>query len=186
MPVAVMGAVGTEADPSPVAHMRAAVESGHPGHRPVGPDPEPSAAGRVQMRRCSCETCSSFACLISLFDRLPSPRGRYCANRTRPEIWRRLVGNNFMTTGKILELGRGLATFISVLLARAGRGKPGARGVALPAAPAGREVIGRGPDVLYVRFQREGQLISVPPHLPRLLPGLARWTSAPAPTADSI
>jgi hypothetical protein len=84
------------------------------------------------------------------------------------------------------RLGRGLATFISVLLARAGRGKPGARGVALPAAPAGREVIGRGPDVLYVRFQREGQLISVPPHLPRLLPGLARWTSAPAPTADSI
>ena len=48
------------------------------------------------------------------------------------------------------------------------------------------EVVGRGPDVLYVRFQGEGQLISVPPHLLRLLPGLARWTSAPAPTADSI
>ena len=43
------------------------------------------------------------------------------------------------------------------------------------------EVVGRGPDVLYVRFQGEGQLISVPPHLLRLLPGLARWTSAPAP-----
>lgn len=32
------------------------------------------------------------------------------------------------------------------------------------------QVLGRGPDVLYVRFQGEGQLISVPPHLLRLLP----------------
>jgi hypothetical protein len=32
------------------------------------------------------------------------------------------------------------------------------------------QVVGRGPDVLYVRFQGEGQLISVPPQLLRLLP----------------
>lgn len=33
------------------------------------------------------------------------------------------------------------------------------------------EVIGRGPDVLYVRFAGEGQMaISVAPHLVRLLP----------------
>ncbi|MGH3711252.1 MAG: hypothetical protein ACRDRQ_24800 [Pseudonocardiaceae bacterium] len=32
------------------------------------------------------------------------------------------------------------------------------------------EVLGRGPGVLYVRFQDEGQLISVPPQLVRLLP----------------
>lgn len=30
-------------------------------------------------------------------------------------------------------------------------------------------VLGRGPDVLYVRFAREGQLISVPPELLRVL-----------------
>ena len=32
------------------------------------------------------------------------------------------------------------------------------------------EVLGRGPDVLYVRFEGEGQLIGVPPPLVRLLP----------------
>jgi hypothetical protein len=32
------------------------------------------------------------------------------------------------------------------------------------------QVLGRGPDVLYVRFASEGQLISVPPELLRLLP----------------
>ncbi|MDQ2792141.1 MAG: hypothetical protein M3Y73_21470 [Actinomycetota bacterium] len=32
------------------------------------------------------------------------------------------------------------------------------------------EVLGRGPDQLYVRFAGEGQLISVPPRLLRLLP----------------
>lgn len=32
------------------------------------------------------------------------------------------------------------------------------------------EVVGRGPDVLYVRFEGEGQVISVPPQLVRLLP----------------
>jgi hypothetical protein len=32
------------------------------------------------------------------------------------------------------------------------------------------EVLGRGPDQLYVRFAGEGQLISVPPQLLRLLP----------------
>jgi hypothetical protein len=31
------------------------------------------------------------------------------------------------------------------------------------------EVLGRGPDVLYVRFEGEGQLIGVPPPLVRLL-----------------
>jgi hypothetical protein len=84
------------------------------------------------------------------------------------------------------RLGRGLATLSLFCWFEQVAEKHGATGVVLPAVPAGREVIGRGPDVLYVRFQREGQLISVPPHLPRLLPDLARWTSAPAPTADSI
>jgi hypothetical protein len=32
------------------------------------------------------------------------------------------------------------------------------------------EVLGRGPDVLYVRFEGEGQLIGMPPLLVRLLP----------------
>jgi hypothetical protein len=32
------------------------------------------------------------------------------------------------------------------------------------------QVLGRGPDVLYVRFAGERQLISVPPELLRLLP----------------
>lgn len=32
------------------------------------------------------------------------------------------------------------------------------------------EVLGRGPDVLYVRFEGEGQLIGVAPALVRLLP----------------
>jgi hypothetical protein len=32
------------------------------------------------------------------------------------------------------------------------------------------QVVGRGPDVLYVRFEGEGQLISVPPQILRLLP----------------
>lgn len=32
------------------------------------------------------------------------------------------------------------------------------------------EVVGRGSDVLYVRFQGSNQLISTPPHLLRLLP----------------
>jgi hypothetical protein len=32
------------------------------------------------------------------------------------------------------------------------------------------QVLGHGPDVLYVRFQGERQLISVPPRLLRLLP----------------
>jgi hypothetical protein len=32
------------------------------------------------------------------------------------------------------------------------------------------QILGRGPDVLYVRFQGEGQLISLPPQLLRLLP----------------
>jgi hypothetical protein len=32
------------------------------------------------------------------------------------------------------------------------------------------EVLGRGPDQLYVRFAGQGQLISVPPQLLRLLP----------------
>jgi hypothetical protein len=32
------------------------------------------------------------------------------------------------------------------------------------------QVLGRGPDVLYVRFSGEGKLISVPPQLLRLLP----------------
>ncbi|MGH3824881.1 MAG: hypothetical protein ACRDRA_18905 [Pseudonocardiaceae bacterium] len=32
------------------------------------------------------------------------------------------------------------------------------------------EVIGRGPDVLYVRFKSKGQVISVSPRLVRLLP----------------
>ncbi|MGH3533192.1 MAG: hypothetical protein ACRDS0_09655 [Pseudonocardiaceae bacterium] len=32
------------------------------------------------------------------------------------------------------------------------------------------EVLGRGPDQVYVRFAGEGQLISVPPQLLRLLP----------------
>ncbi|MGH3767072.1 MAG: hypothetical protein ACRDTX_18270 [Pseudonocardiaceae bacterium] len=32
------------------------------------------------------------------------------------------------------------------------------------------EVLGRGPDVLYVRFEGEGQLIGVSPQLVRLLP----------------
>ena len=32
------------------------------------------------------------------------------------------------------------------------------------------EVLGRGPDVLYVRFEGEGQLIGVAPPLVRLLP----------------
>jgi hypothetical protein len=92
MPVAVMGAVETEADPSPVAHMRAAVESGHPGHRPVGPDPEPSAAGRVQMRRCSCGTCHSFACLTSssTASRL-SRRGAWSASE---HSWPVLLGSH--------------------------------------------------------------------------------------------
>ncbi|HEX4099705.1 MAG: hypothetical protein WAN20_11505 [Pseudonocardiaceae bacterium] len=31
------------------------------------------------------------------------------------------------------------------------------------------EVLGRGGDVLYVRFQGEGQLVSVPPQIVRLL-----------------
>jgi hypothetical protein len=31
------------------------------------------------------------------------------------------------------------------------------------------EVLGRGPDALYVRFQGEGQLVSVPPQLVRML-----------------
>jgi hypothetical protein len=33
------------------------------------------------------------------------------------------------------------------------------------------EVIGQGPDVLYVRFQGEGQVISVSPQRMRLVPG---------------
>jgi hypothetical protein len=33
------------------------------------------------------------------------------------------------------------------------------------------EVLGRGPDQLYVRFAGEGQLIGLPPHVLRLLPG---------------
>jgi hypothetical protein len=32
------------------------------------------------------------------------------------------------------------------------------------------QVLGRGPDVLYVRFHGEGHLISLPPQLLRLLP----------------
>jgi hypothetical protein len=32
------------------------------------------------------------------------------------------------------------------------------------------EVLGRGPDVLYVRFEGESQLIGMPPPLVRLLP----------------
>lgn len=32
------------------------------------------------------------------------------------------------------------------------------------------QVLGRGPDVLYVRFEGEGQLIGVAPQLVRLLP----------------
>jgi hypothetical protein len=39
------------------------------------------------------------------------------------------------------------------------------------------EVIGRGPDVLYVRFKGKGQVISVSPRFVRLLPHQAgeRW-----------
>jgi hypothetical protein len=39
------------------------------------------------------------------------------------------------------------------------------------------QVLGRGPDVLYVRFAGERQLISVPPGLLRLLPSgpAERW-----------
>ncbi|MGH3926919.1 MAG: hypothetical protein ACRDTT_29305 [Pseudonocardiaceae bacterium] len=39
------------------------------------------------------------------------------------------------------------------------------------------EVVGRGPDVLYIRFEGEGQLISVLPRLVRLLPNARdeRW-----------
>jgi hypothetical protein len=55
------------------------------------------------------------------------------------------------------------------LLGRADRRAPGTQGAVSRLHECG-EVLGRGPDVLYVRFAGAGLLLSVAPALGRLLP----------------
>jgi hypothetical protein len=48
------------------------------------------------------------------------------------------------------------------------------------------QVLGRGPDVLYVRFHGQGQLVSLPPQLLRLLPEDPPTLVVTAPTTTPV